>query len=134
MASESIKTGITVKDGQRVILNLGLTGGSTVGRLLPQQRTVIYATMLREMLMPGYAVELQLMPGYEPVMVASGEFRTDASCSLLLWDAVVIAEQDCVAVYYPELDEGYLFGPRSDLWGEFDKLQFSMPVVVKVLQ
>ena len=27
--------------------------------------------------------------------------------------------QDCIAVYYPQQDKGYLLGPNAEAWGDF---------------
>ena len=83
--------------------------------------------MLKEIMRPGYRAELSITTGIEPTLVVSGVFNSDAPCSLLLWDTVCIAEQDCIAIYYPDEEAGALFGPRSDMWGDFNLAHFVMP-------
>ena len=36
-------------------------------------------------------------------------------------------EQDCIAVYSPNLDKGWLAGPRADAWGKFNPEFFILP-------
>lgn len=137
MANEAIKTVEAIKPGRKVVLNIGLMGGQAFrSTLLPQQRVVIMGDMLRELMVPGYRVEIQMHAGQEPTMVVSGVFNLNAPCSLLAWDACVLAEQDCIAVYYRDgLDgmsdgQGVLFGPNAEAWGEFNEDYFLLPMVV----
>jgi hypothetical protein len=39
---------------------------------------------------------------------------------MLLWDAVVATEQDCIAIYDHVAGIGHLFGPRASEWGAFN--------------
>lgn len=117
-----------VLPNQLVQLNIGLMGGMRFKpTLIPQQRIVIMGAMLRELLKPGYYAEVSAEVGKEPTLVVQGEWKADADLSLLLWDSCVLAEQDCIAIYYPSQDIGVLFGPAADKWGAFDKSFFIKP-------
>ena len=137
MANEAIKTTAAIKPGRKVIINIGLMGGQAFrNTLLPQQRVVIMGAMLRELMVPGYRAEIQAHAGQEPTLVVTGVFNLSAPCSLLAWDACVLAEQDCIAVYYPgglndmSDGQGVLFGPNAESWGDFDSNYFLLPMVV----
>jgi hypothetical protein len=39
-------------------------------------------------------------------------------------------DQDCVAVYFPENDQGLLVGPNAAKWGDFDPTFFHQPLPV----
>ena len=43
-------------------------------------------------------------------------------------------EQDCIAVYIPHTDDGFLTGPRAAKWGAFDKSKFIQYVVAPAQQ
>jgi hypothetical protein len=51
----------------------------------------------------------------------------DSLLCTFLHDLADALAQDCIAVYYPEQDKGYLIGRNADKWGEFNKEYFLMP-------
>ena len=136
MANETRATVSSILPGIRVMLNVGLMGGErTRSTLLPARRVTIMGAMLRELMVPGYAAEVQLHPGQEPTLVVTGMFNAGAPLSLLAWDACVLAEQDCIAIYYPDGFDGLsdgnglLFGPHAEHCGEFNSEYFLLPMV-----
>jgi hypothetical protein len=56
----------------------------------------------------------------EPTLVVKGDFSEYAESVDVLWELLVNLKEDCCAVYYPTLNEGYLFGPGADWWQPFD--------------
>jgi hypothetical protein len=60
--------------------------------------------------------------GDEPTLVIQGRASTDDPGGFHQWlhNLCETFRQDCVAVYYPEEDKGYLVGPNADEWGEFN--------------
>lgn len=137
MANKEHATWEMVWTHRPVILNFGLLPGLTSKRphMLPVQRSIAYIKALRELMEPGFVAELR-MDQPEPTLVISGWFSSLAANSLLLWDTLVATGQDCIAMHYPYVSPdttatgayGFLFGPESDTWGEFDKTQFVFPI------
>ena len=130
MASSAKQTIDFVRNGARVVLNLGM-GGPAPG-LSPVARLTLYKKSLAEFVKPGFVAHLlpQAVTMCEPVLVMSGHFKDYAADSLLIWDMIVSAQQDCIAIYYPDLDDpkGYLMGPNVEAWGEFDLDMFEFPI------
>ena len=131
MSSDVFQTFEVVRNNAHVVLNLGLCGpsGMRKHRLLPSQRVVLYAEALKGFMKPGFTAEVVAEFDVEPTMVVEGYFADDAMNSLLIWEMIVGAEQDCIAVLYPDLDDrkGYLIGPNREAWGEFDQAFFLFP-------
>ena len=59
----------------------------------------------------------------EPTLVQSGVFAAPA-LSLMFHDFMAKWKVDCIALHYPTLGLGYLLGPNSEQWGEFDLALF----------
>ena len=133
MANKEHATWGMVWNHRPVILNFGLLPGlvSKQPHMLPMQRSIAYMTVLKELMQPGFKAHLR-MDQPDPTLVVSGTFSSLAANSTLLWDTLVMTGQDCIAMYYPDTIAayGFLFGPESDTWGEFDKAQFVMPMEV----
>lgn len=119
----SHQTARAVKVGATVVLNLGLGPPILGGRLTVARRIRVFQRMLRECMHEGFKAEI-IMPrhvyGDEPVIVVEGAFNNAARDSLLLWGSMIAAEQDCIAVYYPDEARGYLLGPNAAMWGDFN--------------
>lgn len=115
-----------IKPGHKAILNLGLGAPTLGGRKTVAHRIRTFQRACRDVLYPDFKAELQIVPRHvfmgEPLLVVEGGFNLNAKYTLTLWDALIEAEQDCIAVYYPELDQptGYLIGPNANLWGDFN--------------
>ena len=124
MDSNAIRqTQAAIKPGHSVIINLGLDGPLRgVPRLSPQDRIGLYVDTLREVMQYwSSTVEPGTVDQPEDTLVVKGVFADCAPESLLLWDMVCAAEQDCISIYYVFEDYGYLYGPSLEGWGEFDK-------------
>jgi hypothetical protein len=107
------------------VLNIGLgTNQAGSNRLTVAKRMAIMGKALSEVLEPGYIAHLNLVPKQvwvgEPLLVVSGVFKPDAALSTRLYEALIEAEQDCIAVYWLEGERGILFGPEARKWGEFN--------------
>lgn len=111
--------------GQDVVINFGL-GSAQAGpwRLSVAHRLRVITKVLPEVLEPGYLAHLQLTPQRvwvgEPLLVVQGVLKHSVAQNTLLWDALVEAEQDCIALFYLLPHEGVLFGPKAEAWGEFN--------------
>jgi len=112
-----------------VTLNIGLGKGSAPSNRGVPHRLRVITKLLPQVMQPGYIAELCLVPRHtwtgEPMLVVQGQFKTTIGDDLRLWDGVVAAEQDCIAIYYHDLSKGVLFGPRCEAWGEFNINFFS---------
>lgn len=64
--------------------------------------------------------------GEEPTLVVAGRVSTDDPGGFHKWLYLLAEEfgQDCLAIYYPDEENGYLLGPNADAWGEFDIKRF----------
>jgi hypothetical protein len=80
--------------------------------------------VLREVARPEFKHQLVLTPQRvwlgEPLCVVHATLQADANLHMLLWDAVVATEQDCIAIYDHVTGVGHLFGPRASEWGAFN--------------
>ena len=124
MDSNAIRqTQAAIKPGHSVIINLGLDGPLRgVPRLNQQDRINLYVDTLREVMQYwSSTIEPGTEAQPEDTLVIKGVFADDAPLSMLLWDTICAAEQDCISIYYVQEDYGYLYGPNLDGWGEFDK-------------
>lgn len=107
-----------------VTLNIGLGKGKnhTLKGVPHRLRTI--TKLLPQVLEPGYIAHLHLVPSRvwlgEPMIVIQGTFKPGAWCTTLLYEGLVEAEQDCIAIYNHETQEGFLFGPDAAAWGEFN--------------
>ena len=122
---------IMLPAGHDITLNIGLSMGAFPSRLTVPHRLRVWTKVLPQLLLPGYIAELHLTPSRvwkgEPMLVVQGTFNPEVADHMLLWEAVVESEQDCIAVYVHHdiytLNgncAGMLFGPRADAWGEFN--------------
>ena len=107
------------------VLNIGL-GAATNGpwRLSVAHRLRVFSKVLPIVLEGGHSARLQLVPQRvwvgEPLLVVHGTFQNNVSIVADLYAGIEEGEQDCIAIYYPEMSYGTLFGPKSKDWGEFD--------------
>lgn len=62
----------------------------------------------------------------EPTLVMScvGQPRYMTVYMAQVYRAAVTLDQDCIAVYWPEVGSGALVGPREEEWGEFNPAYF----------
>jgi hypothetical protein len=108
---------------RKVVLNLGISGPTYgVSTMTSIDRWCVYLDELE------YLVELDELryrrDSYgESVLVATGTLRRGVT-KWALWKLAVVANQDCIAVYYPDTDTGALLGPFANKWGRFDKACF----------
>lgn len=119
MAYETIAD--TVRD---VTLNIGLGKGSNHSIKSVPHRLRSITKLLPQILEAGYIAHLHLTPSRvwhgEPMLVVQGTFKEEAWMSTLLYEGMVEAEQDCVAIYDHTAEHGFLFGPKSADWGPFN--------------
>lgn len=114
--------------GVPVLLNLGFSQSKFAKKRRFEAYPVmcrIYIEGLSQVLEPGWKAEV--MHGTEEretTLIASGVFNYAADHTDLLWDLVDKAAQDCIAIYYPNENIGFLFGPEAEAWGDFDINQF----------
>ena len=138
MANESYQTTSSIRAMVPVVINLGLSGpsGYRKQKLVPSQRVVLYSEALKEIMMPGYTAEIVADFDTEPTMIVEGMFAPIAESSLLVWDMLAGADQDCCAISYQHPDregrEGLLFGPHAAAWGAFNAMFFLFPSTPKV--
>jgi hypothetical protein len=120
----------SVHIGHPVVLNLGL-GPPKVFTPAPQSDTREYTmltTFIRETKEawrgPTRSFYLpKTTEDDEPTLVQSGTFAVPA-LSTLFFDFMIKWRVDCIALHYPTLGLGYLLGPHSDNWGDFDMSLF----------
>lgn len=57
----------------------------------------------------------------EPTLVVRGTVSSDDPGGFHQWLHQLAErwDQDCIAVYYPGEDKGYLLGPNAEAWGDF---------------
>lgn len=115
MENEAIKTGVPV------VLNIGLWGKRGREDGLTPGRRRQYMRYLNCIMRRGFTVGTDYS-GDEPTWVVTGMFEDNAS--LFIPAMVDVAQQDCIAIYYPEHGMGYLVGPRAYLYGQFDRSLF----------
>lgn len=119
--------------GADVTLNIGLGKGAGHTIVGVPHRLRVITKLLPQILKPGYVAHLELVPRHtwtgEPMLVVQGTFVEDIDTTDVLWEGVVLAEQDCIACFVhgaPWVAEhGFLFGPRREAWGEFNINFFS---------
>lgn len=114
-----------------VTLNIGLGKGSAATNQGIPHRLRSITRLLPQVLEPGYLAELRLVPRHtwtgEPMLVVQGRFVNAINRDLTLYEGIVAAEQDCIAVYVHGVHwngfvkpHGFLFGPKRESWGEFN--------------
>jgi hypothetical protein len=110
--------------GHEVTINWGLGKGRGRTVLPVASRIRHIARVLREVARPEFKHQLVLTPQRvwlgEPLCVVHATLQADANMHMLLWDAVVATEQDCIAIYDHVTGIGHLFGPRASEWGAFN--------------
>lgn len=115
--------------GERVTLNFGLGGPlfRVADYMTQQQRLTMYRAVLPAILEPGYKAQVQSRSGEddETTLVVQGTFSADVSYSMLLWEVIEAAQQDCIAIRYAS-GNGVLYGRNADRWGVFDPDQFKL--------
>ena len=115
--------------GEAVVLNIGLGKGSAHTIVGVPHRLRAITRMLPTVLNPGYKAELVLIPKHvwvgEPMLIVQGVFRNDIHLWDGLWNGLIAAEQDCIAIHHERPDLSRLFGPLADKWGGFNVNFFS---------
>ena len=109
-----------------VIINIGLDGIPQevdnvyhINRAVPAFETALTSVKCLNFKVLNFAV---VQSDTEPTLVVRATHTGDIeACSR--WLAAKL-KQDCVAVYIPSKDEGHLYGPRSEAWGEFNPVYF----------
>lgn len=111
--------------GELAILNIGLDGPThAVNRHLSQGAVLGRASvLLRDILQPVRG-EVYQHAG-ETTLIANGTLLD--GCGELLWELCDRTNQDCIAVWYPRLNNGVLFGPHAAEWGDFNPEFFILP-------
>ena len=114
--------------GADVTLNIGLARdkGFTTNSIPHRLRTL--TKLLPQILEPGYITELVLVPSRvwhgEPLLIVQGTFKQDIADHSILYEGIVEAEQDCIAIYchndFPGLSFSILYGPKAEEWGGFN--------------
>jgi hypothetical protein len=121
-------TSRAIYTGVPVLLNLGFSQSKFARKSKFEAYPVmcrIYVEGLSQVLEPGW--KASVMHGNEEretTLIVTGVFNYAADHTDLLWAMVERACQDCIAIYYPDEDIGFLFGPEAAAWGEFDINQF----------
>ena len=112
--------------GEDVTINFGLGKGSGHSIVGVPHRLRAVTKLLPEIMEPGYMGELVLTPKHvwfgEPMLIVQGTFKPDIHYNMLLWNGIIAAEQDCIAIYshdYPDT-VSRLFGPKAEDWGTFN--------------
>lgn len=110
-----------------VVLNIGLSGPKYARPLGISAGTILgrASIALREIMHPirGEVVT----QGKEPTLVVSGRFMDTPDLRDALATMVMRCDQDCISIYYPSLEEGFLFGAYADRWEPFDKSKVILP-------
>jgi len=111
--------------GVDVTLNIGLgKGGMWQARASIPSRLRIITKLLPTILHPGYLAELVLVPKHtwlgEPMLIVQGTFADDICKHAGLIEGITDAGQDCIAVYRHDRDRGFLYGPNTEAWGDFN--------------
>lgn len=68
----------------------------------------------------GTLVEVQ-------TMIVDGQLPGDCYAKGVAYTLSEMFKQDCVAMFLPETDRGYLVGPNAREWGDFNPEFFVMP-------
>lgn len=55
------------------------------------------------------------------------EVETDHANPYPVYDLARALNEDCIALYVPDLQHGALVGPKAERWGEFDPSRFLLP-------
>ena len=117
--------------GVPVIINIGLEGPTyAVNRRLSQGAILgRSAVLLRDVLQPVRGEVYQQASG--STLIANGTLLDN--CGEALWELCDRANQDCIAVWYPTLQQGTLFGPHSEEWGGFNPEFFVLPHALRAV-
>lgn len=111
--------------GEVVFLNIGLGPALKPGsEVLGGKALRLWGPVLREVFV-RYRAEVVVPDDGETTLVVAG--RVAEPVTTALNDAILASGQDCIAVWYAEQGRGELWGPRADLWGEFDPKFFVVP-------
>lgn len=102
-----------------VILNFGLPGNVDWYR-----QSHVIRNAMRDVLTPPTEVSIHVPFGDEEgTVILKGEFSYDACRYDALWELLVDLKEDCCAIFYPDLNEGYLFGPGAAKWQPFNLIK-----------
>ena len=115
--------------GVPVIINIGLDGPTyAVNRRLSHGAVLgRSATLLRDILQPVRGEVYQQADNF--TLIAHGNLLPDSGEAL--WELCDRTNQDCIAMWYPTLNIGTLFGPHAEQWGGFDPDQFALPFALR---
>ncbi len=115
--------------GEDVTLNIGLGKGSSHTIVGVPHRLRVITKLLPVILEPGYKAELVLIPKHvwvgEPMLVVRGVFQHNIHRWTALWEGLIAAEQDCIAIHHDNPNLCRLFGPMAEKWGGFNVNFFS---------
>jgi hypothetical protein len=127
-ANQQTKSLLGPLAGADVTLNIGLSRGANHTNRTVPHRLRVMTKLLPQIMEAGYIAEIMLTPKRvytgEPLLIVQGTFKYTVADSLLLWDALIEADQDCIAIYchndFPGLSFSTLFGPKAEDWGQFN--------------
>jgi hypothetical protein len=111
--------------GVPVIINIGLEGPKYAANRRLSQGAILgrSSVLLRDVLYPIRGEVYQQDSG--STLVAQGNLLDD--CGEALWELCERSNQDGIAVWYPTLQQGTLFGPYAAEWGGFNPEFFVLP-------
>lgn len=92
---------------------------NTWGEIMHREST------LRSVLRGQLSCMCRFHAGEEPTLVVRGTLGGNAvDFHTWLHELSCRFGQDCIALYYPDKDVGYLIGPRAAAWGDFQEELF----------
>ena len=111
--------------GEVVFLNIGLGPALKPGNEAQGGKALrLWGPVLREVF-ERYRAEVIMTTEGETTLVVAG--RVAEPVTTALNETILASGQDCIAVWFAEHGRGELWGPRADLWGEFDPKLFVVP-------
>lgn len=118
---------LKVWPNEPVVINVGLSGPKFARPMGLMPGTILgrFAMGLRE-IADSPRGEVVAGSGWDEsgTLVVRTRFLAHPALEDSLMKLVERCDQDCIALWYPSLEQGFLFGPHSDEWGEFDKRYF----------
>lgn len=115
--------------GNLIVLNIGLSA-PTFMKAKPLSHVERFAILRKQIhdFMVVHKFKQEIVPrhvyGGEPVVVIYGKVLTN--WKVPLFEMLIEMEQDCCAMLNYATDEGELFGPYANHWGQFDRSYFVM--------
>ena len=101
----------------KITLNIGL---AREGK--PNLTADEAAQAIRAVLSAGVVRFNQVVSDTEPTLIVAcvGEPKLMGVYMDQVYRTAVALDQDCIAVYWPEVKSGALIGPNAEAWGEFN--------------